>query len=257
MTKNIENTESFGNTEYNRLIFAATKFYGSFLLCPDKSDRSREEFLNCINELKAPIDLRFCYLLAEHRSYEAAKEFGQGTKANNPSRLILEFKEAFIKEIEKKLTEYFTPTDAAFKSNSPDVTQTTNCKIYYSGAPESPYSATRYPSAYYTIAASCHKQDPLEVAKRLLLDYTENDSAVRRFFRGHWNRHHTAEVAKITPQIGRSITNLPDLIDLLKCIQPDNLNGSLARRITFMEQELLGRRPESQLVDQVSPSFGR
>lgn len=93
------------------------------------------------------------------------------------------------------------------------------------------------PASYVTIYTSA--KNPLLGARALLNDYTKNDSAISRFFHGHWNRHHVLEVARIVKMIDRhEIANASDLLFSLNQIQLVNPHGSLARRINFIERKL-------------------
>ncbi|KTC65059.1 Uncharacterised protein (plasmid) [Legionella adelaidensis] len=84
------------------------------------------------------------------------------------------------------------------------------------------------------------KSTPLLSARELLNDYTKGNSCVKRFFYGHWNRHHVAEIAKIVDQIDKGdIRSAADLMDALNAIVPGNPKGSFARRREFTEQRFI------------------
>ncbi|MGL5742764.1 MAG: DUF5617 domain-containing protein [Legionella sp.] len=79
---------------------------------------------------------------------------------------------------------------------------------------------------------------PLQGARQLLNDYTKNNSAISRFFHGHWNRHHVAEVSQLVNKIDKGdIQDVTSLIAELKKINLVNTKGSLARRIYFLEEQ--------------------
>ena len=80
-----------------------------------------------------------------------------------------------------------------------------------------------------------HMPSPLEGAKKILEDYTKKNSAITRFFHGHWNRHHVTEVNQIVNNIGVTITSIQNLLTELKKIPLKNSLGTLARRIQFLE----------------------
>lgn len=79
----------------------------------------------------------------------------------------------------------------------------------------------------------------LDSARDLLNDYTKGDSALGRFFSGHWNRHHLKEVNALVKEIDkRQIKNVADLLQKLKQIELVNpTKGSLARRIEFIQEK--------------------
>jgi hypothetical protein len=86
-------------------------------------------------------------------------------------------------------------------------------------------------------------KEELSFARAVLNDYTKNNSALRRFFTGHWNRHHVVEVNALVVQIDQGkINTAADLLQKLKEIQLVNPNGSLARRISLIER----RNPSSE-----------
>jgi len=81
-------------------------------------------------------------------------------------------------------------------------------------------------------------RDAIESARALLDDYTKSDSALSRFFHGHWNRHHVAEVAEIVKQIDDGeIKTTDELLEVLDSIVPDNPTGSIARRIKYIKEQ--------------------
>ncbi|MFT4059835.1 MAG: ankyrin repeat domain-containing protein [Legionella sp.] len=78
---------------------------------------------------------------------------------------------------------------------------------------------------------------PMEKARALLNDYTKNNSALNRFFHGHWNRHHVHKVSMIVNDITNHIINTPqELLERLKAINPQNKTGSIARRTQYIEE---------------------
>lgn len=93
-----------------------------------------------------------------------------------------------------------------------------------------------FPASYELLTRD---QDPLLKAQKLLNDYTKGNSIISRFFHGHWNRHHVPEVHRIVQRIGTASTNgihtMDDLLIALKSITLVNPNGSLSRRIAFLE----------------------
>lgn len=97
-----------------------------------------------------------------------------------------------------------------------------------------------YPDSYTELTQD-YLKDSLERAKNLLQDYTKFDSAVSRFFHGHWNRHHVDEVSAIVKAIDAgTIQTIEQLVRQLKQdINPENPNGSIAKRISFIETKLL------------------
>ncbi len=95
-----------------------------------------------------------------------------------------------------------------------------------------------YPKSYSTIIDTTIGSE-LSRAKELLEDYTKNNSAISRFFHGHWNRHHVREVNHVIQLINQAqITTVKDLLREIKKIQLVNFKGSLAKRINFIEANL-------------------
>lgn len=79
-------------------------------------------------------------------------------------------------------------------------------------------------------------RDFVQRARARLDDYTKGDSAVRRFFSGHWNRHHVKDVAAIVRDIDRGkLNSRASIIERLRAIQLVNKEGSLATRRRFLE----------------------
>lgn len=90
-----------------------------------------------------------------------------------------------------------------------------------------------WPLSYRALASK--SSDVLMQARTILDDYTKGDSATRRFFYGHWNRHHAKEVAKIVQSIDkRRITNVQDVLSELELIDVLNPAGSLTKRVAFL-----------------------
>lgn len=80
------------------------------------------------------------------------------------------------------------------------------------------------------------KQNALKDARELLNGYTQNNSALKRFFTGHWNRHHVVEVNRLVVQIDKGqIKDIAELIKRLDEIKLVNSRGSLARRISAIK----------------------
>lgn len=85
----------------------------------------------------------------------------------------------------------------------------------------------------------------MQGARAMLDDYTKGNNAVKRFFHGHWKRHHVVAVNKIVDYMQpdrtdwRKITTLDTLRRELNKIKPENPNGSLARRIRYINQRIL------------------
>lgn len=100
------------------------------------------------------------------------------------------------------------------------------------------HSVFVYPQSYRQLTAGI--PDNLVKARSILDDYTKGDSAVYRFFTGHWNRHHVAEVHALVRRIdGRgndAITTVEQLLEELNHIQLVNPVGSLARRIGYITE---------------------
>ena len=112
-------------------------------------------------------------------------------------------------------------------------------------APEEPgvqllsrHSVFVYPESYGRLIAG--STDNLMKARIILNDYTKGDSAVCRFFTGHWNRHHVAEVHALVRRIyspaNDAITTVEELLKELNHIQLVNSVSSLARRIRYITE---------------------
>lgn len=106
-----------------------------------------------------------------------------------------------------------------------------------------------YPPSYTLLA---NKGDtPLNKAKALLEDYTKHDSTLSRFFHSHWNRHHVREVNQWIESIEKGhIKTVEVLINSMSGI-PSNPEGSLARRMHFIEAEILTQEQADYDVDRV------
>lgn len=99
-----------------------------------------------------------------------------------------------------------------------------------------PYIAPSSRAAYEKYYG--HSSDALSNARDLLDNYTAHNSMLMRFFTGHWNRHHVLAINQLVEQIDKKqITDVADLVKQLKEIQLVNPNGSLARRIRFIEEK--------------------
>ncbi|CDZ78437.1 Ankyrin repeats (3 copies) [Legionella massiliensis] len=94
---------------------------------------------------------------------------------------------------------------------------------------------------------SSYSSFPLLKAQAILKDYTKSDSAIKRFFTGHWNRHHVDEVSLILQSRYKS---LEELLARLSQIDLLNPKGSLARRIIYMADFLLPLEKEAQREEQ-------
>lgn len=82
---------------------------------------------------------------------------------------------------------------------------------------------------------------PLAKARALLNDYTKNNSALSRFFHGHWNRHHISEVTQIVRQIDSGEITEQTLMAALDSVEKNykgqfNSQGSFARRREFIRE---------------------
>ncbi|AHE67749.1 DUF5617 domain-containing protein [Legionella oakridgensis] len=92
------------------------------------------------------------------------------------------------------------------------------------------------PASYHQLYQT--SKDPLQSARALLNDYTKGNSWWLRFFTGHWNRHHIQEVAQIVKKMDDGIIkDKHSLLTELNKIHLVNINGSLARRIQFIERK--------------------
>jgi len=75
--------------------------------------------------------------------------------------------------------------------------------------------------------------------KQMLLDYTKNNHGWKRFATFHWKRHHCKVVEQIISWIDTGTLTTPkDILDELNKIENFKPNGSLSRRIQFMEQQI-------------------
>lgn len=94
-----------------------------------------------------------------------------------------------------------------------------------------------WPQSYYDLTKTARNaQDTKEIARLLLDDYTKGGNAVRRFFSGHWNRHHVGKVHKIVGKMTdeNSPISLKEAIKELRLISKES-TGSLAKRLHFIE----------------------
>lgn len=91
----------------------------------------------------------------------------------------------------------------------------------------------QFPASYKRIYSKGH--DPLSCARALLIDYTKNNSRIKRVAFFHWDRHHVSKVNEIVNDA--SIKTIADLMRELDGIRLHNPKGSLARRIAFIQQQ--------------------
>jgi hypothetical protein len=102
-----------------------------------------------------------------------------------------------------------------------------------------PHISKETRAAYEAIYQS-GKEDVLASIRALLNDYTQNNSALWRFFTLHWNRNHVAKVNELVADIDKLIVNEDTVFERLDAIvrgNPFNPNGSLARRIDFLKEK--------------------
>lgn len=85
----------------------------------------------------------------------------------------------------------------------------------------------------------------LKQAKALLLDYTKNDSAIKRFFTAHWNRKHIAVVTAALDN--KKLDTVNKLVAHIRYTIGDGLDihGSLARRLDFIENQTLNSKAKT------------
>lgn len=96
-----------------------------------------------------------------------------------------------------------------------------------------------------------------ENVKAILLDYTKNDSTIKRLFTFHWNRHHVSEVT-------HALSSLPDdktdeekldlLLDSLGKITLNNSDGTLGSRIAYIVAKLNLNSAKTQTISHTLPS---
>ncbi|MGQ3892603.1 DUF5617 domain-containing protein [Legionella sp. CNM-4043-24] len=111
----------------------------------------------------------------------------------------------------------------------------------------------QFPASYQGIYRTHSHQDELLQAKALLNDYAKGNNPLFLFFTCHAGRSKTREVAALVrrinnPQSVDNITTMEQLLVELKRIDPENRNGSLARRTSFIEDQYAARR-ESAAVE--------
>lgn len=109
--------------------------------------------------------------------------------------------------------------------------------------------ASTYPASYTAITAK--EDDGFEKAIILLKDYTKNNSALSRFFHGHWNRHHVSEITNLLSRIQSNEPNTINDLDALKTalqsIKLVNQEGSLAHRIGFINSHCSANQNNSSV----------
>jgi hypothetical protein len=94
-----------------------------------------------------------------------------------------------------------------------------------------------FPASYKNVSLNkVDSNDGLAQALRLLKDYTKGNSAISRFFYGHWNRHYVVEVNAIVKRVHADINSVDELLTELYKINIMNPNGSLATRIRYIEE---------------------
>lgn len=98
------------------------------------------------------------------------------------------------------------------------------------------------PASYDNLTSPYNEK--IEKIRVLLDDYTKGDSAVGRFFHGHWNRHHVKKVAEIVKKIDAKEITLDEIISQIKAIEPDNKTGSFAKRKQYILDIIQADMPE-------------
>lgn len=129
----------------------------------------------------------------------------------------------------KDMSTEQTTIDAIFKDN--DIVFTRTIKTAFKPT---------YPSSYKKIVKDL--PETLLQARALLDDYTKHYSVISRFFHGHWNRHHVSDVNTILQR--KDIDSVEELLGELEEVRLVNPNGSLAKRIQFIKDNIL--QPEVQ-----------
>jgi ankyrin repeat protein len=167
-------------------------------------------------------------LLSEQNRLTAVKEknsYGRTVlhlAANNPESLktILEFlpKQDRLTAVKEKVSNGYTVLETAKNGRS---------------SLQGVLQLLPFPTSYHRLKEK--SLCSLLQARDLLNDYTKHNSAVSRFFHGHWNRNHVKEVSVIVNNIdSKKILNVEDLMSELNKIKLKNTLGSLARRMAFI-----------------------
>lgn len=135
---------------------------------------------------------------------------------------------------------------AALFSRLPATVEWVSLSHEKAASPREHIEKRRWPASYRSLTT--RSSDKLMQARFILDDYTKGDSAVRRFFYGHWNRHHAKEVAHIVKAIdaGR-ITDIKDVLSELELIEVLNPTGSLTRRVAFLFKVSFERAREERV----------
>lgn len=96
------------------------------------------------------------------------------------------------------------------------------------------FQTSSFPDSYQRLIVA---NNPLESARRLLNDYTKDNSRLNRIFSGVW-RHHAGPVNQIVRRIGAKggIESMDQLLDALARIRLQNPQGALARRIDLISK---------------------
>jgi hypothetical protein len=119
---------------------------------------------------------------------------------------------------------------------------------------KSQIACRQWPHYFSSVASGM--SDVLLQARTLLNDYTKGDSAFWRFICLHWNRHHTAEVARWVTYMDKGLlTNIQDVLGELERLEKVNETGCLAKRTSFLaSQSFLADRARWSRVPQSSLS---
>ena len=109
----------------------------------------------------------------------------------------------------------------------------------------------KYPKSYRLLTRDI--DEPFDQAIALLTDYTKNNSTITRFFHGHWNRHHVAEVTEILNKIENGTIDTVDaIIENLEAIDASE-SGSLYRRLQFIIDNI--KPPDDDDDDDLSAGY--
>ncbi len=96
----------------------------------------------------------------------------------------------------------------------------------------------------YTQIWNSSGPDTVDKIQALLKDYTKESSFLGSFlgrvFTGHWNRHHVDRVHVIANSFYSDREDLLHDLKLINCVK----NGSLSRRIQFIEREIEAQEQE-------------
>ena len=244
----VENVE-FKKIDYETLIEQANLFGSSLakLLKEQEkiSDETYDEFqfaMKKINDMQSQISKKtsyeFNYAVSQEILYKLRRVILDLHTFAKPNEAIMESAYNLLDE-QLKAKIRIAPNEnskEAYQAVAPRMQKQFSDTLYklVESNQEKPHTFSKEWDAYF-----------LKTAMKVLSDYHSNS-----FFRGHWNLHHVEDVKQIIKHIEHgSIRDAKSLITELRGIKLENKDGTLQRRINFLEHIYLDSLENDMLKD--------